>query len=172
MHSTHQTLLHLGQLDVGFVATLALHLGRDAANHDDGIGLTHLVGKVGEVGQIALADVATQHSEVAVAFFVFYDHIVGLSLFHVKRLVLHVATEESSATSARLGFLHDFAVDFQQIAVVGHEGVFHLAREGGLILSGDAHGETVFVDALGKTPGTKRGEVEFVVITSVVGGAF
>ena len=79
MHGLDEALLYLGQFDVGLVAAFTLHLGGDAADNDDGIGLAHLLGKVGEVDEDTLADVSAEHGEVAVAVLVFDLHVVGLA---------------------------------------------------------------------------------------------
>ena len=142
------------------VAAFALHLGRDAADDDDGIGHAHLLGEVGEVGEDALADVTTQHGELSVAMTVFDLYIIGLAGLDGERLVFGLPSEAEAATHATFGFFDHLAIDLQDIAVVGGQRVFHLTGESGLILTADTHGERVATHALGKAPGAEGGEVE------------
>ena len=169
MHGLDKALLHPGEFDVGLVATLALHLCGDAANDDDGVGTLHLIGEGTVFHEVTFADITPEHGKVAVAAFVFDDHVVGLALLHVERLIFHIPTEEATPLSAGLGFLYHLAIYLEHIAIVGHEGVFHLAGESGLVLAGDAHREVVFVDALGKSPSAERREVELVVVVGLHG---
>ena len=156
MHSADETLLNVRQFDVLLVASFAFHLGRDAADDDDGVGRFHFVGQVVEFGQLAFADVAAEHSEVAVAATVFNQDVVGLSLGDGERLVVNLpASESEAAASAWLGFLNHLSVHAQRIAVVGHQRVFHVAGEVSLVFSADAHRERVVVDAFGKAPGSE-----------------
>ena len=170
MHRLNQQLLHLRQLDGLLVAALTLHTGRDAADDDDGVGHAHLLGQVGEVGQLAFADVAAQHGELSIAATVFYADIVCLPFLYIERLVVGTTASEAEATAtaaAALVLLDYFAIDFQNIAVVGRERVFHLTREGGGIFAADADREVVVINTLGKAPGSESGEVQLVVIGSL-----
>ena len=84
MHGAYQHLLHLGQFDVLLVATFSLHACRDTTDDDDGVGHAHLLGQVGEVSQSALADITTQHGEVACAATIFYHDVISLALLYIK----------------------------------------------------------------------------------------
>ena len=177
MHGLEKLLLHLRQVDGLLVATLAFHTGRDATNDDNGVGNTHFLGNLGEDGlsRLTLADVATQHGEIASTTTIFEHDIVILAFLHIERLVVGTTSAEAEAsettTSATFAFFDDLAVHLQHITVVGGEGVFHLARERGGVLTADAHGEAVVVDAVGKAPCTEGREVEFVVVAGLVGFA-
>ena len=171
MHSLNEQLLYLRQFDGLLVAAFALHTGRDTANDDDGVGYAHFFGKVGEVGQLALANVAAQHGELSVAATVLDDHVVVLTLFDVERLVFGTPASEAEATAwtTSLVLLDDLTIHFQDVAVVGTQGVLHLTRERSGVLTADAHGEVIVADALGKAPGTKGREVQLVVVAALLG---
>ena len=114
MHSGKQHLLNLWKFNGLLVATFAFHTCRDSTDDDDSVGLFHLVGKVGEVGQLSLTDVATKHGELSVAATIFNHHIVGLSFLYVERLVVRTATSKTETTSAVAcgSLLNNLAVHF------------------------------------------------------------
>ena len=57
MHGFYEHLLHFRKLNVFLVASLAFHLGRDAADDDDGVSSPYLVGETREIYQITFADI-------------------------------------------------------------------------------------------------------------------
>ena len=172
MHGTYQHLLHLGQFDVLLVATFSLHACRDTTDDDDGVGHAHLLGQVGEVSQSAFADITTQHGEVACAATIFYHDVISLALLYIERLILGTtATSEASEATTATAFvlLNYLTVYLQHIAIIGRERIFHLASEGSLVGTADAYGQVVVGDALGKAPGTKGREVQFLIVTRLDG---
>ena len=172
MHGLQEHLLHLGQIDVGLVASFAFHLCGDTTDDNDGVGSTHFLGEVGEVDEDSFADITAQQGELAVVVTVFDDDVVGLASLDGERLVFHLAAETEPAAHASLGLFDHLAVDAEGIAVVGRQRVFHLAREGGLVLAADADGKGIATHAVGKAPGAEGGEVELVVIVGLHGRAF
>ena len=169
MHRLHEQLLHHWQVDGLLVATLAFHTGRDTADDDDGISHADFLCQIGEVGEFALADVTTEHGELSVATTVFDHHIIGLASLYGEAFVVGATASEAEAsetttTTAALVFLHDLAVDLQDITVVSVQGVLHLTGESSLVLTCDAHGEIIVVHTFGKAPGSEGGEVELIGI--------
>ena len=131
------------------------------------VGLLHFVGQIRKIYQLTLADVATQHGEVALAATIFDDHVVVLACLDVERLVVGTASAseaaEAAATAALVLFYH-LTVYFQHVAVVARQRIFHLTRKCGGIFSADADADVVVADTLGKSPGAKSREVQLVVI--------
>ena len=171
MHSGKQHLLNLGQFDGLLVATFALHTCRDSTDNDDSVCLFHLVGKIGEVGQLSLTDVATKHGELSVAATIFNLHIVSLSFLYVERLVVRTATSKTETTPAVAcsSLLNNLAVHLQDVSVVGGEGILHFAGKRCGILSAHAYRKRVVVDSLGKAPGSECREVQLVVVAALRG---
>ena len=130
MHSLHQHLLNLGQFDVLLVTTLAFHAGRDTTDNDDSVSTFHLVGQIGEVSQLTLTDVATQHGKLTIAMLVVDDNVVGLASLHRERLILYTTTEAEATTATALILLNNLTIDLQHIAIIGCQRVLHLTREG------------------------------------------
>ena len=99
---------------------------------------------------------------------VFDDNVIGLTLLDWERLVVGSAASEAkaeAATTAALSLFNHMTIHLEHIAVIGRERIFHVAREGGLILSADAYRERVLADALGKTPRAEGREVQLVIVT-------
>ena len=84
MHIAEQNLLNFRQFDILLITALTLHAGRDTTNDNNGISLLDLVGQVGEVSELTLTDVATQHSEVAVATLVLNHNVILFTLFDIE----------------------------------------------------------------------------------------
>ena len=103
---------------------------------------------------------------------VFYGDVVGIAGLDGERLVFRLASETEETASTALSLFDDLAVHFQRVAVVGHQRVFHITGEGGLVLTADTDGEGIATDTLGKAPGSEGGEVELVVIIGLHGLAF
>ena len=150
-------MLQFRQFDGLLIAALTLHTGRDTADNNNGIGRLYLVGKVGEVGQLTLADVAAQHGELPITATILDDHVIVLTLLNVERLVFYTTASEAETTArtTSLVFLDDLTVDFQDVAIVSTQSVLHLTRKRCGVLTADADGKIVVVDTLGKAPCTE-----------------
>ena len=61
------------------------------------------------------------------------------------------------------------AINLQHIAVVAHQRILHLTRKCCRVLTADAYTNIIVADTLGKAPGTKGREVQFVVVTRLNG---
>ncbi len=131
--------MNVGEFDVGLVAALAFQLRRNAADNYHCVNILGSVLDVGKIGVLTLANVGAEHCKRACAALVFNLNLDWLALLNIESLVLGGATEESATLIARLGDFVGHSIDGENVAIVGHYRITHLAGESGGVFARNPH---------------------------------
>ena len=84
MHCADEALLHVSKFDGLLVTAFSLYLCRDTSDHDDCIGICHILLEFVKLDKSALADIGVEHCKVALASPVFDHNLISLTFSYIE----------------------------------------------------------------------------------------